>query len=132
MSMISPIYAALGALLIIWLSLGVIKVRRANQISVGDGDNEELKTAMGAQSNAVEYIPIAILLLYGVESNGASAWLVHALGMALILGRVIHARALVSNDLKGRVLGMQITIYAIIALAAANVLYLPYGNLLGL
>jgi uncharacterized membrane protein YecN with MAPEG domain len=52
--MVSAIYAVFSAILIIFLSFEVIKTRRKLQISVGDGDNEELQTAQGAQSNAVE------------------------------------------------------------------------------
>ena len=58
--MISVIYASISAFLIIRLSLNVIKKRRANRVSVGDGGNEELKIAVAAQTNAIEYIPIAL------------------------------------------------------------------------
>ncbi len=127
--MISAIYASISAFLICWLSLNVIKKRRKNRISIGDGENEELKTAMAAQSNAIEYIPIALLLLFALEYNEANIWIIHLLGIALITGRVIHAHNLLSDNLKGRVLGMQITIYTIIGLALLNIGYLPYTKL---
>lgn len=41
--MTSVIYASLLAVLICWLSLNVIKKRRKNKVSIGDGGNEELK-----------------------------------------------------------------------------------------
>lgn len=52
--MISVIYVIISALLIIYLSFAVIKSRTKHRISVGDGDNEELQIAQGAQSNAIE------------------------------------------------------------------------------
>ncbi|UHD16339.1 MAPEG family protein [Thiocapsa bogorovii] len=52
--MTTTIYASLSEFLIVWLSLNVIKVRRTKQVSVGDGGDAELKTAMAAQSNALE------------------------------------------------------------------------------
>ncbi len=130
--MISVIYAVLSVALMIYLSFEVIKTRRRLQISVGDGNNEEMQTVQGAQSNAVEYIPVALLLLFSLELNGADNWMIHLAGIALICGRVIHARGLLKGGMKSRVLGMQITIYVLIGLCLVNIAYLPYDKLLGL
>ena len=127
--MISAIYASLSAFLITWLSLNVIKVRRKNEIRYGDGGNKELEIARSAQFNATEYIPIALLLLFSLDYNEANNWVIHVFGIALIVGRVIHARAFLSGKMKGRVLGMQITLFTIVSLAIANFIYLPYGRL---
>ena len=78
--MITSLYASLSALLIVRLSLSVIKLRRKNRISVGDGGNEELQLAIRTHSNAVEYIPITLLLLLMLELNGAPKILIHLLG----------------------------------------------------
>ncbi len=115
-----------------WLSLNVIKKRHANKVNVGDGGCEELQIAMAAQSNAIEYIPIALLLLFALEYNNANILIVHLLGLSLIAGRLIHAKAMLSKNLKGRVLGMQITVYTILGLALINFVYLPYDQLLEL
>jgi len=127
--MTSAIYASLLAFLISWLSLNVIKARKRNKIRYGDEGNKELQIAIAAHTNAIEYIPIALLLLFALEYNEANIWIVHSLGVALIVGRLIHARALLSEDIKGRVLGMKITIYTIISLAIFNFIYLPYNQL---
>ena len=127
--MTSVIYASLAAFWIVWLSLNVIKVRRAKQVSVGDGGDIELITAMAAQSNALEYLPISLLLLFALEYNGGFIVVVHVFGLLLLVGRVIHARAILAGNLKQRVLGMQITIFVIIGLAVTNLLYLPYVKL---
>jgi len=122
--MITALYASLSALLIVRLSLSVIKLRRQNRVSVGDGGNEALQLAIRAHSNAVEYIPIALMLLFMLEFNGAPKLLVHLLGITLLIGRMLHAMGLPANDLRKRVLGMQITIYLLIGLAIANILFL--------
>jgi len=127
--MTSVIYASLSAFLIVWLSLNVIRKRYSNKVSIGDGDKEELIIARAAQSNAIEYIPIALLLLFALEYNKANSIIVHLFGLSLITGRIIHARGLLSDRLKIRVLGMQITLYTIIGLAVINIVYLPYGQL---
>jgi len=128
--MISVIYAVIAAVLIIYLSLNVVKSRRVHQISVGDGGNEELQTAQGAQSNAIEYLPIALILLFFLEYNGGSTWVVHISGIALISGRIIHAHGLLHRNLRRRVLGMQITIYVLIAQCILNLVYLPLDKMM--
>ena len=126
--MITSLYASLSALLIVRLSLLVIKLRIKNQISVGDGGNEELQLAIRTHANAVEYIPIALLLLLTLEINGAPKILIHLMGAALITGRIIHAMGLPAKDLKKRVLGMQITIFLLITLALLNILFLAFSG----
>lgn len=128
--MTSVLYASLLALLICYLSLKVIKQRRSNKISLGDGGVEELRIAIAAHANAVEYIPIFLLLLFALEYNQAGLILVHAFGIAFLVGRVLHAHGILTSQLRRRVLGMQITLYSIIALAITNFLFLPYNKLL--
>ena len=127
--MISVIYAVISALLIIYLSLNVIKSRRKHQISVGDGGNEALQTAQGAQFNAIEYLPISLILLFYLEYNGAGTWIIHLAGIALITGRIVHAHGLLNRRMRRRVLGMQITIYVLIGLCLLNLVYLPLDKL---
>jgi uncharacterized protein len=127
-TMITSIYASFSAILIVRLSLSVIKLRGKNRISVGDGGNEELLLAIRTHANAVEYIPIALLLLLTLELNGAPKILIHLLGATLIIGRIIHAMGLPAKNLQKRVLGMQITIYLLIALALLNILFLFFNE----
>ena len=130
--MISVIYAVISALLIIYLSLNVIKSRRKHRISIGDGDNEELQTAQGAQSNAIEYLPISLILLLYLEYNGANAWIIHVAGIAMITGRIVHAHGLLNRNLHRRVLGMQITVYVMIGLCLLNLVFMPMDKLMPL
>jgi uncharacterized membrane protein YecN with MAPEG domain len=130
--MITSIYASLAALLIVRLTLSVIKFRKKNRVSVGDGGVEELQLAIRTHSNAVEYIPIALMLLLTLELNGAPGVLIHILGATLLTGRILHAMGLSVNDMPKRVLGMQITIYLIIGLAILNILFLAINGSLKL
>jgi len=126
--MITSIYASLAVLLIVRLTLSVIKLRRKNRVSVGDGGNEGLQLAIRAHANAVEYIPIALMLLLTLELNGAPKILIHILGATLIIGRILHAIGLPAKDFKKRVLGMQITIYLLIGLAVLNILFFVFAG----
>ena len=112
--------------------MAVIKLRRKNRVSVGDGGNEELQLAIRAHSNALEYIPITLLLLLTLELDGAPKLLIHVLGATMLIGRILHAMGLPAKDFKKRVLGMQITIYLLIGLAILNIVFLAFPGVLKL
>ena len=69
--MVSSLYIVLGALLLIKLSLNVVKLRTQYRVAYGDGGFYELQTAIRVHGNAVEYIPISMILLLIMEMNGA-------------------------------------------------------------
>jgi len=122
--MFTALYAALSALLICWLALQVINTRRKYQIAYADGGIEALQIARSAHSNATEYLPIFLILLFLLEYNGGNPILINLLGVVMLTGRIIHARGILQQQLKKRVLGMQMTIYTLLILAALNIVYL--------
>lgn len=128
--MITSIYAALLALLIVWLSLRVIKRRRATRVLVGDANDPGLQAAIRAHANATEYVPVALILLLLLELGGGHYALLHAAGLALLTGRLLHARALLTESVRLRVLGMQFTLFTIIGLAVLCLAYIGYRLLM--
>ncbi len=124
------IYAVIFGLLICWLALKVIALRRKHKIAYADGGVTDLQMARAAHSNAIEYIPIGLILLFALEYNGAPLWLVHIMGVSFVIGRFLHCRAMLADNLKLRVLGMQLTLFSIIILSIINMIYLPYSKLL--
>jgi len=129
--MVSVLYVCICALILIKLSLNVVKLRRLHKVSLGDGRKEDLRRAIRAQGNATEYMPITLLLLFALEFNQAPMWLVHLTGITFVVGRAMHAFAMPGMVMPRRVLGMQITATAMYVLVAANLVFLPYGKLLG-
>lgn len=127
--MVTAIYAALLALLVVWLSLRVIKLRQVKNIGLGDAGDSELQAAIRAQANATEYIPISMILLFLLEMSGGHAALLHVGGVAVVAGRALHARGLLADAFRARVLGMQLTLLAIIGLALACLAYGGYNFL---
>jgi len=127
--MISAIYIVISSILIGRLSLVVIKARRKYKISVGNNGNEELNLAIAAHSTNIEYLPIALLLLLVLEFNGAGIIVIHITGIILIVSRMVHTRGLLAANLKQRIIGMQMTFFTILSLAAMNLVYLPYNKL---
>ncbi len=120
---ITPIYAALTALIFLALSWRVILYRRAKVISLGDTGDKNLLKRMRAQANCAEYAPIALLLILMTEMAGAPASAVHGLGIALVVGRLLHAYGFASTPQKIilRQLGMVLTL-GTIALSALGLL----------
>lgn len=127
--MVSVIYISLCALLIVKLSWNVVKLRRAKRVSLGDGDDKELRKAIAAQENATEYIPTTLMLLVALEYNAAPIGIVHLFGMVFVIGRLLHAIG-VASHFKWRVRGMQLTYFVMLGLVIANLVYLPYEKLI--
>lgn len=116
---ITGIYAALCALLIIILAVRVMLRRREKRIGIEDGGDHELRKRIRVHANAVEYVPIALILLLVVELNQTQPMLIHAFGIALIVGRVLHAFGLskTSKVSFGRAVGMLLSLLTIVGMA---------------
>ena len=116
---ITGLYAALAALLIVLLALRVILRRKAAGIGIGDGGDHELAKRVRAHANAVEYLPIGLLLLLVLELDQTEPVLVHAFGITLVVGRMLHAFGLskTSRISIGRALGIVLSLLAITAMA---------------
>ena len=122
MLLVTSIIASLLTIIFVKLSFAVIGLRRKNKVGLGSGDNEDLERAIRAQGNFAEYAPFGIILVACLELNGAPWWLVAIPGIALIIGRLIHAKGMniPPPDFSQRVLGMKFTFGTLIALIALN------------
>ena len=122
MLLITSIIAAILVLMFIKLSLAVIGLRRKNKVGLGSGGHEDLERAIRTQGNFAEYVPLGVILIACLELNGAPWWLVAIPGIALIIGRLIHAKGMNTPppDFSKRVLGMKFTFFTLIALAVLN------------
>ncbi len=120
---ITLIYAAILSLIFIVLSLRVIKGRFKTKTSLGDGGNADLTAKIRTHGNFAEYIPLALILLMGVEYLEYPSVVVHSFGILLIFGRLIHAYGLskVNVPSAGRPAGM-ITTFSIIFISAILIL----------
>lgn len=119
---ITAFYASLAALLFVFLSARVIRMRVSERVALGDGGDEMLGRRLRAHGNFAEYAPLALVLMALAESQGASVWILHGLGLLLLAGRSIHAFAVSRSPepLKLRVLGMGLTFTALIGGALTN------------
>ncbi len=129
--MITGLYAALCALLILALSFRIVALRRRLKVGIGDGGDAGLARAIRAQANAIEYIPLLLLMLLVAENNGAGEVFLHAAGGGLVLARVLHAVGLSGSAGKsvGRFWGTLGTWILLLVLALQ--LLWSYGAALG-
>ena len=123
MTLVSALYAGLLALLFLHLSWRVIALRRKHGVSVGDGGERSVAKAMRVQANCVEYSTMGLILMIAAELQGAPGWAIHALGVSLFTGRVLHAFGFGSTPqiVPARVWGMLLTLGMILVAALANI-----------
>ena len=117
--MITLLYAALCTLLILVLAGRVIAARWKHKVGLGDGGNSELNRRVRAHANAVEYVPLALILLGGMELNGYPVAAIHGFGATLLVSRLLHAWGLSrsAGSSPGRFLGTLLTLLLMIAMA---------------
>ncbi|WP_353432338.1 MAPEG family protein [Polynucleobacter sp. MWH-UH23A] len=128
MLLVTSIIASVLTIIFIKLSFAVIGLRRKNKVGLGSGGYEDLERAIRAQGNFAEYVPFGIILLACLELNGAPWWLVAIPGIALIIGRLIHAKGInvPPPDFSKRILGMKFTFNTLIALVILNLAWSSY------
>lgn len=106
------LYAGLHALLLIVLSWNVVRLRQRHEVGIGTGSVQALERAVRVQGNFCEYVPLALLLLALIEfGSNVPVWILHALGLALLAGRVAHAAGLTrsAGASRARVVGTLLT-----------------------
>ncbi len=121
---VTALYAGLLALLLVALSINVIRLRWRYRQGLGDGGHQALARAVRVQGNFTEYAPLGLILVGLLELAGFHAWVVHALGVALVAGRVAHGWGLTQSDGPsiGRAAGMSLT-FAVLILGGLLALY---------
>ena len=120
----SPLYIGLAAILLIVLSVRVMQLRGRHVVGIGDGGHPDLQLAIRVHANFVEYVPLALLLLLCVDLVGDSKWIVHALGILLLVGRVLHAYGLAQSSGRsfGRAAGVALTLLVLLVGAVLAIL----------
>jgi uncharacterized membrane protein YecN with MAPEG domain len=112
----------------------VIKARRGSQIAIGSDGTPDLERAIRAHGNFTEVTPIFLISLLLLELIDSYLWWVAILGVAFIVGRVLHARSLLVTELHSRsyrlrVLGMMLTIFSLAASAISGVVWIVWSLL---
>ena len=115
--------AAAAAIINLWLSIRIGRVRMAEKIIHGDGGNAQLLHRMRAQANFVENVPLALILIGVIEITGKGGQWLAIVGAIFMLGRVAHGIGMDdAGPTKPRTIGALITMLTLLGLAAVAVL----------
>ncbi len=111
------VYVAINGTIMLLLGMLVVRARAKTQTLIGDGGNPAMIGAIRAHANNTEYVPLPLLMMVIVYSLGGSFIVIHAIGLPLTLGRILHAFGLSRNTGTSllRFLGMILTWIGFIA-----------------
>lgn len=120
---VTPLYAGLLALWFLVLSWRVVQRRRSG-IFLGDGGDQALLRVIRGHANFAEYVPLALLLMGMLEVSRYSIYVLHALGITLLVARLLHGYALsfTAQFPFGRIWGASLT-FAVLGVEALLCLY---------
>ena len=118
--LVTPFYAALFGIMLFVLSIQTIRMRRKLQIAIGAGEDAAMERAMRVHANFCEYVPIALLLIFMMETMIGTNYWTHVMGIGLLVGRLLHAYGVSRprEDLRFRVTGMALTFTVILSSAS--------------
>ena len=121
----AALWVGLCLILLLVLSVLVVRRRRRHGVALGDGDVPELAQAIRAFGNATEYVPGGLVALVALAVAGAQPLLIHAIGLMLFAGRVIHAVGLSRSGeaSRARATGVLLTWIAYLAAGVALLFY---------
>jgi len=119
---ITALYAGILSLIMVALAINVTIHRAKLRVPMGDGGNAIMLRMIRLHGNAVEYLPLALLLMAIYEINGGWHSALHAAGIALVVARILQSWNMWSTDIAGfgRISGQSLTWLTIITLALLN------------
>ena len=120
------LYTGLLGLLAFVLAVNVSRVRNEAGIAVGDGGNMKLLQAIRAHGALIEYVPLCLIMILLIELAHGPRVLVHGLGIALLLARLLNAQGIVSANpgkAPGRMMGAGLQYLVLLVGAVACTYY---------
>jgi uncharacterized membrane protein YecN with MAPEG domain len=115
--------AAAAAIINLWLSIRIGKLRMSEKIIHGDGGSAALAWRMRAQANFIENAPLVLILIGAVELSGRGGSWLAIVGAVFMLARIAHPIGMDKpepNALRG--LGAGVTMLVQLGLAIVAVL----------
>ena len=95
--MITGFYAGLLAMFLVVLILRIVRCRWKFKVGLGDGGIKELEQNIRIHGNFIETVPVLLILLFLLETNGTPELALHVFGISIILSRCLHAFGLRSS-----------------------------------
>ncbi len=92
--MIAGFYIGVLALFYLVLTYAVILGRIKHRVPLGDGGHTGMMRKIRVHANFAEFVPLALLILFLVDYERYAPVIVHSLGCALVIARILHAQGL--------------------------------------
>jgi uncharacterized membrane protein YecN with MAPEG domain len=123
MLVITSLYASILAVLVIFLAFKVVYFRRTKLVGLGDNGDKDGMRAIRVHANAIEYIPMILILMGIYEVNGGSVLVLHIVGILIVIARILHAMGLSKSagTTFGRLVGTLLTWIITLVLAGLNI-----------
>ena len=120
--MILPVtltFAAVAALMNVWVGARVGQVRIAEKVLHGDGGSARVLARMRAHANFVEYTPFILILIGAIELAGGWPLALWAAGALYFIARIAHVFGMEALEKpgKGRGFGIAVTMLTLLGLA---------------
>ena len=127
---VTALYAAIIGLLAAFLTINVIRNRVGLKVDDGDGGNATMRMCIRAHANLMQLTPLVLLLIGFAETLGTSKYIIHVLGIVLVVARLLSAWGLLSAEgpTMGRQAGAGLTVVVLIAVSV--ILLLREGGLM--
>ena len=110
------LFAGLCALLQCALTALVIRRRVQTGVNLMDGGDDPLLRRIRAHGNFTETAPIALILIALLELRGLEPAGLWALGVCLLLGRILHAAGLLARGARWSQLAGAVLTVAVLSL----------------
>jgi uncharacterized membrane protein YecN with MAPEG domain len=121
---VTGLYGTVLSFLIIFLAARLVRLRVKHRVGFLDGGQPDLTKAMRIHGNAIETIPLALILMACAEASHLPLAVLHGAGIVLVFARVFHAYGLnqSAGQSKGRTYGTLLTWIVILFLGFCNLM----------
>jgi len=121
---ITGLFASLFGLLVIILAYKVVVFRRTKKVGLGDNGDTQGQLVIRTHANAVEYLPLLLILMGIYEINGGNHLVLYVFGVLSFIGIIWHAFGLSKSAgvSSGRFYGTALTWLTIVVFAVLNMI----------
>ena len=123
---VTGLAAAICGLLLIYCAYATVRIRFANKIGFGDGDNPDLLTARRIHANLSEHAPLFLIMLGLLEMTNAHHMGLTFIAALFLLGRVSHVIGMNKHHKGGSPIFRQIGVIATWITTIALALWIVY------
>lgn len=85
------LYTVLNTAILLWFIVATSRLRRRYKVWIGNGGVAHLERVMRGQANAIENMPMTLLLLLVAALLDTPVLALHLLGIGFTAGRILHA-----------------------------------------